>query len=69
MAPSASQAGQGEGRAHAPTGNTFEGVAELSEIDKYLCSVYWGTSAAAAKAATATIPIIFNMQAQGLWPC
>jgi hypothetical protein len=41
MAPSASQAGQGEGRAHAPTGNTFEGVAESSEIDKYLCSVYW----------------------------
>jgi hypothetical protein len=23
----------------------------------------------AAAAATATIPIIFNMQAQGLWPC
>jgi ABC-type uncharacterized transport system substrate-binding protein len=26
-------------------------------------------AATAAKAATATVPIIFNMQAHGLWPC
>jgi hypothetical protein len=41
MRPSESQTSQSEGRALAPTGTTFEGLAELSEIDKYLCSVYW----------------------------